>query len=299
MGARIESAATAVRDRRGLAARNATRLSDGAARVCLERARRRGEDVDVVASAGVFTEQGVRPSLDGLPAADARKEAEGSQRRRGERGLAFDVPMGGCGALAAAHCVDGLLASGACRVGLVVAADAAVSSRSTSGLPFASVGGALLLSDGGDEEGFEGFEFRTFHDDAALFNLTRRREGGTQRGRYVVDVHEDPRFAARCLEHGRTVARGLIARAGLREGDVDLLIASQYPPGFARDLARELGIGADRVPRVDLERTPSHTAGPIAALEAAMHSGQFWRARHVLFITVGAGLTIGAALYRR
>jgi 3-oxoacyl-[acyl-carrier-protein] synthase III len=297
MGARIESAATSVKDRRGLSARSAARLSDSAARACLERARRRGHEIDLVASAGVFTERGIRPSLDGLP--DVRKEAEDVPRRRGEHGLALDVPMGGCGVLAAAQWVCGLLEVGAGRVGLVVAADAGSSVHSVSRLPFASVGGALLLSDGRPEEGFERFEFHAFHDDAALFTVTRRREGGTQRGRYVVDVREDPRFAARCLERARTTARGFLARAGLRETDVGLLIASQYPPGFARDLARELDIGADRVPRVGLERAPAHTAGPIAALEAAMESGQFWRARTVLFISAGAGITIGAALYRR
>ncbi len=36
----------------------------------------------------------------------------------------------------------------------------------------------------------------------------------------------------------------------------------------------------------------------IAALEAAITDGRFARARHTLFITAGAGLTIGLALYR-
>ena len=40
-----------------------------------------------------------------------------------------------------------------------------------------------------------------------------------------------------------------------------------------------------------------HTAGPVAAFEAATESGQLANARNVVFATVGAGITVGLALY--
>ncbi len=125
-----------------------------------------------------------------------------------------------------------------------------------------------------------------------------REAGLLHRGRNVVEFAESPQFAARCVEHGIAVARELLADSKLAIGDIDLLVASQYPAGFAIELATGLGITSERVPRVApaLERT--HTAGPIAALEAAIASGQFARARHTLFVTAGAGITIAAALYR-
>jgi 3-oxoacyl-[acyl-carrier-protein] synthase III len=53
------------------------------------------------------------------------------------------------------------------------------------------------------------------------------------------------------------------------------------------------------VPSVPRDLARAHTAGVIAALEAAFASGAFARAGRVLFVTAGAGLTIGAALYQR
>ncbi len=293
MGARIESAATATRGRQGLLAPRAARLSDRAARTCLDRARRRGEEVDLVISAGVYQERSARPDLDTLVPGDVRV------RHRTPRGLAFELASGGCGALKAAYLADGLLSGGTTHLGMIVAADVNPSHGNAAGFPFAQVGGALLMSAGRATEGFEGFDFQTFYGDADLFDATLIREGGELRGRYVLEIREDPRFAAACLEHARGVSRGLLARTGLRESDVDLLVASQYPPGFARDLARELGVPPERVPRVPLERGPTHTAGIMAALESAIDSGLFWRSRTVLFVTAGAGVTVGAALYRR
>jgi 3-oxoacyl-[acyl-carrier-protein] synthase III len=122
--------------------------------------------------------------------------------------------------------------------------------------------------------------------------------GWAHRGRNVLEIHEAPAFAARCAAHGAAVARAFLAARGLAAADVDLLIASQYPPRFADDVARDLGVPAARVPRVDRPLRSSHTAGPIAALDAAIADGRFARARHVLFVTAGAGIAIGVALYR-
>jgi 3-oxoacyl-[acyl-carrier-protein] synthase-3 len=300
MGARIESAATAASGKHGILAPSASRLSERAARACLERARRRAEDIDLVVSTGVYGERSVRPDPDPVAQGGPRAGPDDRHRKpRPESGMAFEVPSGGCGALQAAYVVDGLVAGGTSRLGMIVAADVNPSPATSGGFPFAPVGGALILSHGGPREGFDGFEFRTFSGDAALFEARVNREGGALRGRYALEVREDPRFAAACLEHAHKVARGFLSAAGLREADVDLLVASQYPPGFARDLARELGLPPDRVPRVALDRAPAHSAGVVAALEAAIDSGRFWSSRTVLFVTAGAGITIGVALYRR
>ncbi len=64
-------------------------------------------------------------------------------------------------------------------------------------------------------------------------------------------------------------------------------------------LVRRLELPADRVARVTAELSGVHTAGPIAALEAAERSGRLAEAKHVLFVTVGAGISVGLALYRR
>jgi 3-oxoacyl-[acyl-carrier-protein] synthase III len=308
MGARIEAVATAS-GRRGLLAPGMLRLSDRAARACLRNASRRSEEVTLLVNAGVYKEKAMaEPALAAVIQDDigANKSYGGRSPRRARHGtFSFDVMNGGCGALTAAHLVDAFVGSGTAQLGLIVAADADPSPARSRGFPFAPVGGAMLLEHTTGSEGFAGFEFHTFPQDPdgepSEFEATLRWEEGKgrRRGRNVLEVREDPRFASFCLAHAREVSRGFLARSGLHESDVDLLIASQYPPSFARDLAQELGMASDRVPRVDGELGPAHTAGPLVALEASVESGQFSRSHTVLLVTAGAGITIGVALYRR
>lgn len=53
------------------------------------------------------------------------------------------------------------------------------------------------------------------------------------------------------------------------------------------------------MPVVPAELRGTHTAGPIAALESAVLSGRFARARRILFLSARSGLTVAAALYER
>ena len=81
--------------------------------------------------------------------------------------------------------------------------------------------------------------------------------------------------------------------------DIDLLVPSPTPAGFADGFSQGLGVPADRIAQVDESFARVHTAGPVAALEGAMRTGQFQGARNVLFAMVGAGITVGLALYRQ
>jgi 3-oxoacyl-[acyl-carrier-protein] synthase-3 len=299
MGTCIEAAATAAGRRLG---RGALHLSDVAARACLRRGHRDAGDLDILVNAGLYKDANVaEPALTSIIQEDIGANP-GSPPRRDRHGtFSFDVLDGGCGVVTAARVIDGFVGSGAARLGMVVAADADPSPRTTRGFPFAAAGGALLLAHEAGPSGFTRFESRTFADDADLFEAHVRWDadaGWTHRGRNVLEIYEAPAFAERCAAHAVTTARAFLDDAGLAAADVDLLIASQYPPRFGGDVAAGLGIDAGRVPHVERALARAHTAGPIAALEAAIADGRFARARHVLFVTAGAGITIGVALYR-
>jgi 3-oxoacyl-[acyl-carrier-protein] synthase-3 len=220
--------------------------------------------------------------------------------------FSFDVMNGGCGVLTALEIVDGFVAPGSARLGMVVAADADPTPRTTRGFHFAPVGGALLLAHRDGDEGFAGFELHTFPEHADLFEAwvtfvppARRAWLLHRRGRSVLELREDPRFAAVCVDKAAEVTRGFLDRRGLLAAEVDLLVASAYPPGFAVAVARAAGIPEDRVPSLPPEQVGAHTAGPLAALAAAVGSGRFARARNLLFVTAGSGISVGVAHYRR
>lgn len=301
MGTRIEAAATAHRRGRVIG-RGALHLTDAAATACLERARRRPDELDLLINAGLYKDRNAaEPALASIIQCDIGAN-RASRGRLGHHGtFSFDVLNGGCGVVTAAQLVDGFVGRGSAQFGLIVAADADPSPRTSRGFPFLPAGGAMLIAHAPGDAGFQRFALRTFPEHAPLFEIDLRWDpsaGLTRRGRNVLEVYEAPGFAACCVERASEVAQDLLASAGLAVGDIDLVIASQYPRGFARQVTRRLGIPVDRVPGVASELAAAHTAGPIAALEAAIESKQFAHARHTLFVTAGAGITIGAALYR-
>jgi 3-oxoacyl-[acyl-carrier-protein] synthase III len=299
MGTRVEAVAT-VTGGRGPFGRRALRLSDRAVRVCLERANRRPEELDLLVNVGLYKDKNLaEPALASIIQEDIGANP-GDPPRIGRHGtFSFDVMNGGCGFLSAARLIHLFLGRGTARSGIVVAADARAGTRGA--FPFPSVGGAVLLAHGDEDAGFGPFALHTFPELLPLFDARidwePARVGSARRGRNVLRITEAPGFATQCVERGVEAASAFLEKVGVRPGQVDLLVASQYPVHFAHDVARLLGIGAEKVPRVEQALEGAHTAGPFAALEAAVRSGLFERSRKALFLTAGAGLTIATALY--
>ncbi|HUJ61177.1 MAG TPA: 3-oxoacyl-[acyl-carrier-protein] synthase III C-terminal domain-containing protein [Kofleriaceae bacterium] len=302
MGTCIEAVATA-HHRGHLLGRGALHLAETAARACLDRAHREPDELDLLIDTGMYRDLNIaEPALAAIIQDDLGAN-RGSPPRIGHHGtFSFDVMNGGCGVVSSAQLADGLLAGGGARLGMVVAADADPSPRTSRHFPFAPAGGAVLLAHVPGEHGFARFAIRTYPQHAGLFEtqlVWDPRAGLARRGRNVLEVYEAPDFRAACVARGAELVRELLDGAGLAAGEIELLIASQYPATFAQEIARALGIAPDAVPAVAPELACSHSAGPIAALDAAFASGRFTSAARTLFVTCGAGLTIAAALYHR
>lgn len=298
MGTRIEAVVTARSRRPWHLARGAIRLEEDAARACLERAGRRAEDVDLLVNAGLYKEKNTaEPALASIIQEDIGANPGHPPRRDRHGTFSFDVSNGGAGALTAAQLVDAFVGPGTARLGLVVAGDADPAPGTSEGFPFASAAGALLLAHSDDGEGFRRFAFRTFPEHAGLFEAHLAWDATARRN--VVRVTEDRDFADACAACATRTAAELLDVERVRGSDVDLLVTSQYPPGFPERLAHALGAPLESVPRVAEGLTRAHTAGPLASLEAAVDGGAFARARNVLFVAAGAGVTIAAALYAK
>jgi 3-oxoacyl-[acyl-carrier-protein] synthase-3 len=300
MGTHIEAAATEYRRGR-VFGRGALHLSDAAALACLRRAHHRADELDLLINAGIYKDRNTaEPALASIIQEDIG--ANVGVARMGHHGtFSFDVMNGACGVITAAQLVDSFVGHGGARLGMIVAADADPSPRTSRQFPFSPAGGAVLLAHVEGDAGFQRFEIRTFPEHAQLFEARLRWDphaGLLHRGRNVVEVSEAPAFGSCCIERATEVASSVLATVGLAADDIDLVLASPYPRGFGTQVARRLGIPTDRVPQVPPELGGAHTAGPIAALEAAIRARRFARARHSLFVTAGAGITIGVALYR-
>ncbi len=295
MGARIETVAI-VRDR-AWPHRRALRLEEEAARLCLDRAGRKAGEVDLLVNAGIYRDDNTaEPALASIIQEDIGANP-GHPPELGRHGtFSFDVTNGGAGALTAAHLIDGFVGRGTARLGLIVAGDATPSRHASPDFPFAGAAGAILLGHAEGGEGFDRFAFRTFPSFAGLFEARLDWDGDMRRN--VLRIASSPGFADACVECAARATAEFLDAARLRPGDVDVLATTLYPEGFAARLALAIGVASDRVPV--LEPGPAmHTAGIIACLQASLESGAFARSRNVLLVAVGAGITVGLALYKR
>lgn len=312
MGARIEAVATS-RSRRGPLGRGAIRLADEAARACLQRAGRDAHELDFLINAGLYRDRNLgEPAMAALVQEDIHANPD-PPREGGHGTFSLDVANGACGVLNGAHVLDGFLASGAIALGMVVAADADPERRwlRASRFPYDPIGGALLLSRSDDDaKGFLRFRFATYPDEAGLYEgvitweagpLRRALGGrvpGVRPGRNVLHVCQRREYADRCAACATSAGRQFLAELGLAAADVDLLLPSPLPASFPEAIARGLGVPPDRLALAEARLARCHTAGPMAALESALRTGRLARARNVLFVTVGAGISVGLALYR-
>jgi 3-oxoacyl-[acyl-carrier-protein] synthase-3 len=302
MGAVIDAVAvSAPRRWRG---NGSVALATRAARECLRLAGCDANQLDLLVNTGVYRDENIcEPAM--APFIQRRVGANAKLPPLGARStFSFDLVNGGCGFLSAVQAVDGFLRSGRIERGLVVTSDVNPLPRASEGMSFAPAGAALLLSSGAEDAGFTAFHFESFAKHAHLFGtrgwwtLDERKRRRLRRGpSHALFMREDERLPIEAAASARQALAGLLDETGLRPGDFDLVLPSQFPAGFPAAFAEAAGIDASRVVDASAELGPVHTAGVAAALHTARRQGRFARARRVLFVAVGAGISVQLALY--
>jgi 3-oxoacyl-[acyl-carrier-protein] synthase-3 len=302
MGVVIAAVGTATPD--GLRSHGARRLADTAIRACLDGSSYDARDIDVLVNAGVYRERGLgEPALAALVQQDVH--ANDCPPEPGVHGtFSFDIDNAACGVLTGVDIVRGLLASGTAGLGLVVASDSGANPVQARRMPYPEAGGAVLLARDDTEGGFVDVRSRTFPEYAELSEgywtwvPGRRRRPGGPAGRNRLVVVERPGYRERAVDCAAGVVRDLLAANEVRASDLDLVVATPQP-GFADPLADRIGVAHTVVVHVDEKSARAHSAQPVLALDTAMRTGVWDRARTVLFVSAGSGITITAALYRR
>lgn len=297
MGARIESVATA-QSRRWPLKTGGLGLAEQAAQACLERAGRSARDIDLLINTGVYHDRNLgEPALAALIQEDIGANVNLEQGSHGT--FSFDLQNGGAGVVTAMYLLDGFLRSGI-ELGLVIASDADPGTPVEPEFPFTAAGAAALLRRGDDDErGFVAFDFATFPEFEQLMTARIRWEArALGRERNVLVIDEQPGYRDRVVDCAVEATHRFMDRQRLTRDAVDLVIPSQIPDNFPDDFRQRMGWPADHVARVTEELGGVHTAGPLAAYAAAERAGWIGSDRTLLFVSVGAGISVGLALYR-
>ena len=304
MGTRIEAAyALASNGHRRPTARG---LADAAARACLARAGREPGAVDMLINTGVYREDNMgEPALAALIQEDIGANL-GEPPIGGHGTFSFDLPNGPGGVISAIRLEAGLLRSGVIRLGAIVASDVYPRHIDPGVTPFRPAGGAMLLRWDDSIAGFTDFHSETFPEYQDLFASglvwqPRRRLRAPARaaGQNCMVIDAKPGYPARLVDCAEETTRRFLDRLGMGISDIDLLVPAPSWAEFVDPLRVRLGIPGDRVAYTPEDLYGAHTAGPIAALQAATKSGRLGEARNTLMLTAGAGITVALALYRQ
>jgi 3-oxoacyl-[acyl-carrier-protein] synthase-3 len=300
MGTIIEASAiaTATEHQRSMTP-GALELADSAARLCLERAHRTAEELDLLINAGVFHDKILsEPAFASLIQEDIGANL-GHPAVAGHGTFSFDVYNGACGLLTGIYLVDSMLASGTVQLGMVVASDMDPEPGISEGFRFPGVGGAVVLRTDDSRAGFTAFRFATFPEFAELFQSAVDWEGNALsglegRGRNILTVEIADSYVGRALDCAESTVRELAQAQALDLGEIDWLIATASVPEFADGLAARLGVSTERVALPADGLAGAHTAAPAAALESmGLEAGST-----TLFVSAGAGITVAVAVYR-
>jgi 3-oxoacyl-[acyl-carrier-protein] synthase-3 len=304
MGARIEAASALASH--GMGKPTARRLADAAARACLERAGKQASDVDLLINTGVYREDGMgEPALAALVQEDIG--ANRGQPPVGRHGtFSFDIANGSCGVISAIQLQAGLLRSGVIKLGLIVASDVVPNSKESGFALVRPTGGAMLLRWDDSIAGFTDFHIETFPEyaDLLISGLAWRERRGLHgplaaAGQNQLVIRDQPGYLARCADCAEEATLRFLDRLGMGIDDIDLLVPAPAAAEFLDQLRVRLGVPGDRVAFTGEDMAGAYSAGPVAAVEAAMKSGRLGEARNTLILAAGAGVTVALALYRQ
>lgn len=194
--------------------------------------------------------------------------------------FSFDLHEGGGGLILALRILNGFLETQKIASGLVVAGDNLKPSYA----------GAVFLSASAEIGGFRGFEQYIYTEYLGEYNSYTTYLNGKlkliieQSDKYI-------EYSEKCVKESLTK---FLRDQNLELNEIDLIITSQFPVGFATRVNEMLT--GDRVVVIKNSRH-LYSAGIVFALYQAFQSGRFSRAKKILFFSAGPGITVDMALY--
>jgi 3-oxoacyl-[acyl-carrier-protein] synthase III len=297
MSARIE-AVKFVRSNNGLFGKGSIKLAVEAALACLKEVDMPASDVDLLINTGIYRDNNLgEPAIASL-IQQGIKANPGVREDGGPGTFSFDLANGGCGLISAMQLVHSYMEAKDLDVGLVVTSDVDPAPGTSERYNFVPAGAAILLEAEDEPVGFTNFLTKTFPKYEDMFeSRVVFKDHKHSKGRNVLQLTERKAYMARCVDCADKTVTEFMEQNHMDPKMLDLIIPSQSPVGFPKKFRVRMGLRRSRVIDVSEEYGALHTAGPAAALAQVVEDGRFARAENVLFVTVGAGITVSLALY--
>lgn len=303
MGTEIEMVSTALAPS-GIRSRSAIRLSAEAIVSCLAEAQKESQEIQQLIFSGLYRDKHIgEPSIASLIHGRLPRNLPAPALSKGSdynNFFCFDVSNGGCGLLQGIQLTDACILRGRIEQGIVVAGDAPASAREDKMFPFARAASAILLHKTNEPSGFRKFYSRTYPAFQTDFSSQLRWTipPGAKKNVNVFSLRIANDFADHCIEAAELSLAEFFSLTGTRKEMFDLYITSPSPEGFPLRLGQITGL-INRFVMPDTNWGNVHTAGLGFGLHKTWINGDFNKARNILFLTAGSGLTISIAWYQK
>jgi 3-oxoacyl-[acyl-carrier-protein] synthase III len=262
---------------------------------CLKKSGIDIEHVGMLINTSIYTENYLRePALASLIQKKIQSNPLRKKFRSGNSNkiFSFDLHRGGSGIIAAFQLIDGFIQTGEIQNAIVVGGDVKPVSGYTENFNYSSGAAAVLLSKIDGNKGFVHFRTDTYpeyiHDLESSTNWDS--------GKFKFGIHQGKDFLNNCVSCALVSISKFFKEKEISWEQIDLVITSQIPTGFTELLKRQVGLN-NKV--VDISGNRGfYSAGLLFSLNRVFRNPKFTSSKNVLFLTVGAGITVSLTLYK-
>ena len=255
---------------------------------CLNEAGIKLDQVELLINTGVFPDNYIQePAYAALLQGRLEEDCKTFDTRL----FSCDIRDGVGGIIMALRIVDGFLTSGKIHWGLVVSGDTRWQDMHLDNIHFSDRASAILIGKGEAGSGFQRFARDTYPVYLKDYNsYTNYADGNLN-----TIINQSSTYPENCLKCAQISMSKFLKNAKLEMKDIDLLITTQSPAGFPSQLSQLYH--TEGINFIDTEME-LYSSGLGCALEIAFKNHNYLRTGRILFLTVGAGITVNLALYQ-
>uniref|UniRef100_UPI003216404E hypothetical protein n=1 Tax=uncultured Draconibacterium sp. TaxID=1573823 RepID=UPI003216404E len=206
--------------------------------------------------------------------------------------LSFDLHNGGGGLINAVQVMDGFISSGEIEYGLIVSGDVKPGIGLVENYSYSTSAGAVLVSKGKKGEGFLKFRTETFAE--FKDDLTSTVSWEKEQVHFVNKTSND--YLKNAVHCSVDLLQRFLSEEQLSWNDIDLICTSQSPTGFASAFQKKLNI-ENKIVYLN-NQMEIYSSGLLYSVNHIFESEKMMNAKHILFLTVGAGITVSLAYYK-
>lgn len=270
------------------------KLSAKSAKICLKNAGLGIEKIGMIINTSVYSENYLsEPALAALIQNKLEIKSSPCNLFSAGKGksFSFDLHNGGGGIINALQIIDGFIQSGEIENGLVISGDKKPNKGLAENYNYSDGAGSVLLSKGNGNFGFIRFITETFPEFENDFESAIKWDTGNFR----FQINQHPEYLKNCVECAAVSLSRFLKNEKLSWNQIDLVLTCQSPKGFGAKLQEKVGVTNKIVVNGNVE---FYSSGILFQFNKVFYNRRFTKAKNILFVTVGAGITVSISLYK-